>query len=188
MASDDETIGTIELELLTLVRLLETLSRRTTLYSEVDRSGYLALRMLDRRGPMATNALAETLQLDGSTVTARSMPWRQLDSSTVTPTRRSAIIGSGHHQLRQGDHEAGRTGAAEDAPRHVRAMDTDRSGRPRTDADDVERGARGRGHQDDVAPVWWHRDESDGSEYLCGVAEAGHGPMRRGTWVIGRDA
>jgi DNA-binding MarR family transcriptional regulator len=69
MASDDETIGTIELELLTLVRLLETLSRRTTLYSEVDRSGYLALRMLDRRGPMATNALAETLQLDGSTVT-----------------------------------------------------------------------------------------------------------------------
>ncbi len=65
-------IDTIELELLTLVRLLETLGRRSSLYDRVDRSGYLMLRTLDRRGPSPTTALADALGLDASTVTRQA--------------------------------------------------------------------------------------------------------------------
>ncbi len=64
-----DSIGTIEMELLTLVRHLETLGRKSSLYVEVDRAGYLALRTLDQLGPVPTNTLAEALQLDASTVT-----------------------------------------------------------------------------------------------------------------------
>jgi hypothetical protein len=49
---DADTIGVIELELLKLVRHLETFGRRSSLYLHVDRAGYLALRMLDALGPM----------------------------------------------------------------------------------------------------------------------------------------
>jgi DNA-binding MarR family transcriptional regulator len=59
----------IELELLTLVRLLETFGRKSSLYVRVDRAGYLALRTLERLGAAHTNALAEALHLDASTVT-----------------------------------------------------------------------------------------------------------------------
>ncbi len=64
-----DPIRTIELELLTLARNLETLGRRSSLYRQVDRSGYVALRTLDRIGPVPTTALAEALALDASTVT-----------------------------------------------------------------------------------------------------------------------
>jgi DNA-binding MarR family transcriptional regulator len=64
-----DTIGVIELELLKLVRHLETFGRRSSLYREVDRAGYLVLRTLDAAGPMSTKALASTLNLDASTVT-----------------------------------------------------------------------------------------------------------------------
>jgi DNA-binding MarR family transcriptional regulator len=69
-ASDDaDPVGTVETELLSLVRNLETLGRRSDLYRQVDRAGYLALRTLDRLGPVATNALADALHLDASTIT-----------------------------------------------------------------------------------------------------------------------
>ncbi len=64
-----DAISTIETELLSLVRHLETLGRRNSLYVRVDRAGYLALRTLSRLGPARTNALAAALQLDASTVT-----------------------------------------------------------------------------------------------------------------------
>jgi DNA-binding MarR family transcriptional regulator len=64
-----DTIGVIELELLKLVRNLETFGRRSSLYLEVDRAGYLALRTLAALGPVSTKALAHTLHLDASTVT-----------------------------------------------------------------------------------------------------------------------
>lgn len=66
---DSDPISTIETELLSLVRHLETLGRRNSLYVKVDRAGYLALRTLRRLGPQRTNALAGALQLDASTVT-----------------------------------------------------------------------------------------------------------------------
>jgi DNA-binding MarR family transcriptional regulator len=69
MDSGADTIGKVETELLTLVRHLETVGRKSSLYSEIDRAGYLALRTLERLGPAHTNALAEALHLDASTVT-----------------------------------------------------------------------------------------------------------------------
>jgi DNA-binding MarR family transcriptional regulator len=73
-AMDDEScgadaIGIIELELMKLVRHLETFGRRSSLYVRVDRAGYLAMRMLEDLGPANTNALAKALRLDASTVT-----------------------------------------------------------------------------------------------------------------------
>jgi DNA-binding MarR family transcriptional regulator len=64
-----DPLGVIELELMRLVRHLETFGRRSSLYQRVDRAGYLALRMLDVLGPVSTNALAQALHLDASTVT-----------------------------------------------------------------------------------------------------------------------
>jgi DNA-binding MarR family transcriptional regulator len=69
MSTHDDPITTIELQLLTLVRYLETFGRKGSLYVRVDRAGYLALRTLDRLGPVHTNALSEALHLDASTVT-----------------------------------------------------------------------------------------------------------------------
>lgn len=64
-----DSISVIEIELMTLVRQLDTLGRKGSLYVQVDRAGYLALRTLERLGPVRTNALAEALHLDASTVT-----------------------------------------------------------------------------------------------------------------------
>jgi DNA-binding MarR family transcriptional regulator len=65
----EDTIGVIELELLRLVRHLETFGRRSALYLHVDRAGYLALRTIEDLGPLSTKALATALNLDASTVT-----------------------------------------------------------------------------------------------------------------------
>jgi DNA-binding MarR family transcriptional regulator len=65
----DHVIETVELELLRLVRHLETFGRRGSLYAHIDRAGYLALRTLEDVGPTSTNALARALHLDASTVT-----------------------------------------------------------------------------------------------------------------------
>jgi DNA-binding MarR family transcriptional regulator len=65
----DDTIGVIELELLKLVRQLETFGRRSSLYLHIDRAGYLALRTIEDLGPLSTKALATALNLDASTVT-----------------------------------------------------------------------------------------------------------------------
>jgi DNA-binding MarR family transcriptional regulator len=65
----DDTIGIIELELLRLVRHLETFGRRSALYLQVDRAGYLVLRTIEDLGALTTKALATALNLDASTVT-----------------------------------------------------------------------------------------------------------------------
>ncbi len=65
----DDIIGIIELELLKLVRHLETFGRRSSLYLHIDRAGYLALRTIEDLGPLSTKALATALNLDASTVT-----------------------------------------------------------------------------------------------------------------------
>src|SRR5260370_11266851 len=64
-----DAIGIIELELMKLVRHLETFGRRSSLYVRVDRAGYLVMRMLDDLGPVNVKALARALGLDASTVT-----------------------------------------------------------------------------------------------------------------------
>jgi DNA-binding MarR family transcriptional regulator len=68
-ADSVEDLDVVELELLKLVRHLETFGRRSSLYREVDRAGYIALRTLDGLGPSCINRLAQELHLDSSTVT-----------------------------------------------------------------------------------------------------------------------
>lgn len=69
MTGAEDPVATIETELLTLGRVLETLGRKSSLYVDVDRAGYLVLRTLERLGPQPTSALADALHLDASTVT-----------------------------------------------------------------------------------------------------------------------
>ena len=64
-----DDLDVVELELLKLVRHLETFGRKSSLYQEVDRAGYIALRTLDGLGPSCINRLAQELHLDSSTVT-----------------------------------------------------------------------------------------------------------------------
>ena len=106
-----DDLGIIELELLKLVRRLETLGRRGTLYERVDRAGYLALRILDQLGPTSINALADALHLDASTVTrqvavldAAGFVRRRIDPMD----RRSSIIAlnaEGRRTMRQVEKE-----------------------------------------------------------------------------------
>ena len=108
----DDSISTIEIELLTLVRLLETLGRKGSLYLQVDRSGYLALRMLERLGPLPTTTLADALQLDASTVTRQvntlvsSGSAQRLPNPADGRSSQLAITGTGRKVMR--DVERGR--------------------------------------------------------------------------------
>ena len=68
-ADSVDDLDVVELELLKLVRHLETFGRRSSLYQEVDRAGYIALRTVDGLGPSSINRLAQELHLDSSTVT-----------------------------------------------------------------------------------------------------------------------
>jgi DNA-binding MarR family transcriptional regulator len=63
-----DALDLIELHSAVLVRNFELLSRRTDIYDELDRAGYLLLRTLDLIGPADINTLAVTLGLDPSTV------------------------------------------------------------------------------------------------------------------------
>ena len=92
--SADE-LATIEIELLRLVRQLESLGRRSNLYSRVDRAGYLAMRTLHEFGPLTTNALAEALHLDASTVTRQASAMEEaglIHRRTDPRDRRSSVI------------------------------------------------------------------------------------------------
>jgi DNA-binding MarR family transcriptional regulator len=90
-----DAIGVIELELLKLVRHLETMSRRSSLYARLDRAGYLALRTLDVLGPVNANALAQALGLDASTLTRQITDLERqgfVERRANPADRRSAII------------------------------------------------------------------------------------------------
>ena len=62
-------IEVIETELAALTRTLEGMSRRSAIYRDLDRAGYLLARTLAARGPSSINGLAERLGLDATTVT-----------------------------------------------------------------------------------------------------------------------
>ncbi|GAB3157148.1 MarR family transcriptional regulator [Micromonospora sonneratiae] len=68
---DDVTLGRIETEVALLMRLGEATRRRTPTAEHrlLDRAAYVILRQLDAAGPQNVSALAEVLNLDGSTVT-----------------------------------------------------------------------------------------------------------------------
>lgn len=98
-------VEVVELELLKLVRHLETFGRKSSLYEEVDRAGYLALRTLDRLGPSCINRLARELHLDSSTV-----------------TRQVSVLEAGSFVTRRVDPDDGRSWLIDLTPRGRKAM------------------------------------------------------------------
>ena len=64
-----EALARLETELAMLTRTLEGMSRRSTLYRELDRSSYVLARTLATEAPVSINGLAELVGLDATTVT-----------------------------------------------------------------------------------------------------------------------
>jgi DNA-binding MarR family transcriptional regulator len=71
MADDDVVLGTIETQIAYLMRLGEASRRATALkpHRALDRAAYVILRHLQQNGPQNVSAIADRLNLDGSTVT-----------------------------------------------------------------------------------------------------------------------
>lgn len=111
-ADVSDELGVVELELLKLVRHLETFGRKSSLYQEVDRAGYLALRTLDGLGPSCINGLAQELHLDSSTV-----------------TRQVSTLEAGGFVTRQADPNDGRSWLIDLTPQGRKAMRTVERGR-----------------------------------------------------------
>ena len=106
-APNDRRLGRCRTRTLKLVRHLETFGRKSSLYHEVDRAGYLALRTLDGLGPSCINGLARELHLDSSTV-----------------TRQVSALESGGLVTRQVDPNDGRSWLIDLTPRGRKAMRT----------------------------------------------------------------
>jgi len=66
---DGDALDRVETEMAVLTRALERLHRRSEIYRDLDRAGYLMARTLDATGPVSINGLAATLGLDATTVT-----------------------------------------------------------------------------------------------------------------------
>ena len=68
---DDEALGAIETQVASLMRLGEASRRSTGLkpHRALDRAAYVILRHLQRDGRLSVSALADRINLDGSTVT-----------------------------------------------------------------------------------------------------------------------
>jgi DNA-binding MarR family transcriptional regulator len=66
---EPEALARLETELAMLTRTLEGMSRRSTLYRELDRSSYVLARTLATEAPVSINGLAELVGLDATTVT-----------------------------------------------------------------------------------------------------------------------
>ena len=64
-----DALGLVETELAMLTRTLEGMSRRSTLYQELDRASYVLARTLVTAAPVSINGLAELVGLDATTVT-----------------------------------------------------------------------------------------------------------------------
>jgi DNA-binding MarR family transcriptional regulator len=91
----NDPVGVIEIELMRLVRYLETFGRQSALYDRVDRAGYMALRTLDSLGPSSSRALAAALHLDASTVTRQVATLRRaglIDRRPHPVDRRSSTL------------------------------------------------------------------------------------------------
>ncbi|GLY43148.1 hypothetical protein Amsp01_091710 [Amycolatopsis sp. NBRC 101858] len=91
-----DALDLIEAHTAVMVRNFELLSRRTDVYDEVDRAGYLLLRTLEVTGPADITTLAAKLGLDPSTVGRQvsAMTGAGLVERTPAPEdrRRSIVV------------------------------------------------------------------------------------------------
>ena len=90
----DDVLGTIETQVAMLMRLGEATRRATDLkpHRALDRSAYVILRHLEAAGPLNVSALADRLNLDGSTVTRQVTA---LENAALVERRRDPNDGRG---------------------------------------------------------------------------------------------
>lgn len=90
----DDVLGTIETQVAMLMRLGEATRRATDLkpHRALDRSAYVILRHLEAAGPLNVSALADRLNLDGSTVTRQVTA---LENDALVERRRDPNDGRG---------------------------------------------------------------------------------------------
>ncbi|GLY97661.1 MarR family transcriptional regulator [Actinoplanes sp. NBRC 103695] len=90
----DDVLGTIETQVAMLMRLGEATRRATDLkpHRALDRSAYVILRHLEAAGPLNVSALADRLNLDGSTVTRQVT---SLENDALVERRRDPNDGRG---------------------------------------------------------------------------------------------
>lgn len=92
-----EAIDVVEIATAVMVRNFELLRRRSDIYSDLDRSEYLLLRMLERAGSADIRSLACALGLDPSTVGRQvaALERKKLVTRRPDPTdRRCSLISS----------------------------------------------------------------------------------------------
>lgn len=91
----DDRIGRIETEVALLLRLSDRNRRRSRLMDgTLERSAYLALRLLESNGPSTITRIAEELRLDGSTVTRQVVAMEEAGH-----VRRGKDPRDGRHQV-----------------------------------------------------------------------------------------
>jgi DNA-binding MarR family transcriptional regulator len=99
-----DALDLIEAHTAVMVRNFELLSRRTDIYDEVDRAGYLLLRTLEVTGPADITTLAMKLGLDPSTVGRQvsAMTLAGLVDRTPAPEdrRRSIVVATEEGRVR----------------------------------------------------------------------------------------
>jgi DNA-binding MarR family transcriptional regulator len=90
-----DAVDLIETEVTRLARSIALLGRSAEFDLGLDRAGYLLLRTLERIGPASINTIANTVGLDGSTVTRQVSAMKDLglvERKTNPGDRRSCII------------------------------------------------------------------------------------------------
>src|SRR3954471_19347613 len=114
MADDEAVLGVIETQVALLMRLGEATRRSTELQPPraLDRAAYVILRTLQQDGPQNVSAIADGLNLDGSTVTRQ-----------VTALEKDGLI------ERQADPRDGRGTVIEPTALGLKQVDTVRAAR-----------------------------------------------------------
>lgn len=99
-----DALDLIEAHTAVMVRNFELLSRRTDIYDELDRAGYLLLRTLENTGPADITTLAAKLGLDPSTVGRQVSVMTAAGLVDRTPAaedrRRSIVVATAEGQAR----------------------------------------------------------------------------------------
>jgi DNA-binding MarR family transcriptional regulator len=102
----EDVLGVIETQVAWLMRLGEATRRATgvTPHRALDRAAYVILRQLQQDGPMNVSALADALNLDGSTVTRQLTALQQdglIERSRDPEDGRGTVISATEQGLRQ---------------------------------------------------------------------------------------
>src|SRR3712207_2771327 len=107
MVRDEAALGTIETQVAMLIRLGEATRRSSPRpHRALDRAAYVILRLLQESGPQNVSAVANRLNLDGSTVTRQVSAMHReglVERSPDPEDGRGTVIGATERGLAQVD-------------------------------------------------------------------------------------